>query len=46
MILGKKMASRVVRGELREAITEYETLEIFPKHTLVEVYPKTGSDSS
>ena len=26
----KKMASGVVRGELREAITEYETLEIFP----------------
>jgi len=38
----KKMASGVVRGELREAITEYETLEIFPEHTLVEVYPKTG----
>lgn len=38
----KKVASRVTRGELKEAITEYETLEKFFNYTLVEVYPKTG----
>jgi len=38
----KKMASGVTKGELKEAITEYETLENFPNYDLVEVYPKTG----
>jgi len=38
----KKMAAGVTKGELKDAITEYETLEIFPNYTLVEVYPKTG----
>src|SRR3989338_5503194 len=38
----KKMASDSAKGELREAVTEYKVLEKFPKHTLVEAYPKTG----
>ena len=38
----KKMAAGVTKGELKDAITEYETLESFPNYTLVEVYPKTG----
>ena len=38
----KKLASDNAKGELREAVTEYKVLEKFPKHTLVEAYPKTG----
>ncbi|NPA06278.1 MAG: RluA family pseudouridine synthase [Chloroflexi bacterium] len=29
-------------GQGREAITEYETIETFPKHTLLRLYPRTG----
>ena len=49
----KKLASIGAKGELREAITEYQVLERFnvdvghrvsnrDSYTLVEVYPKTG----
>lgn len=45
----KKLASPVplankekIRGELKNAITEYKVLEKFSHYTLVEVYPKTG----
>jgi 23S rRNA pseudouridine1911/1915/1917 synthase len=38
----KKMAvvSSVAKG--REAVSEYRTLELFPKHTLLEFHPLTG----
>ena len=26
----------------REAVSEYRTLEVFPRHTLLEVHPHTG----
>jgi len=37
----KKMAvTTLAKG--REAISEYKTLESFPKHTLLEFHPQTG----
>jgi len=38
----KKLASDSAKGELREAVTEYNVLEKFSNHTLIEAYPKTG----
>jgi 23S rRNA pseudouridine1911/1915/1917 synthase len=37
----KKMSVRPA-GRGREAISEYRTIESFPEHTLLEVYPLTG----
>lgn len=38
----KKSSFSNAKGDLREAITEYKTLENFSDYTLVDVYPKTG----
>ncbi len=38
----RRLASPKARGKLREAVTEYKTLERFGNYTLIEAYPKTG----
>lgn len=38
----KKSAFASAKGGLREAITEYKTIEKFSGYALVEIYPKTG----
>jgi 23S rRNA pseudouridine1911/1915/1917 synthase len=38
----RKYMAIVVPGKGREAISEYNTLESYPEHTLLEVHPVTG----
>jgi len=38
----RKQMSVLAEGKGREAITEYSTREVFPRHVLLEVHPLTG----
>jgi len=38
----RKRMAVVAPGRGRESVTEYETLETFPSHTLIEAHPLTG----
>ncbi len=38
----RKQMAITAPGKGREAVTEYATLEAFPKHTLIEAHPLTG----